>query len=307
MDSSIRYVRRVGGAVILGVVALLVTAAVASAATAPTLDSPAGGASFTEGGKIAFNWSGALQGDSTALDRSYFRVELVPSSRKPAAAQASWTTVSDYLYGITDYGENDTSLDLGVPSAGTWAWRVCAWGVVDDTQDNSIEQLSDGCSGARTMTTVAATKSQKAIGEVGVTNSTTVAGPNNYVTKTTTTVEQAKPAKNTVVTLPKTDDQTLRVDVSDLGSTYGENGKSSVNLGSDGFGDLAGETDDASGGAFGVMSRFAGKLGEKLPIPWWSLALLVAAIPLARIWRSTTLNMFEFDNGDSEEASAGIE
>jgi hypothetical protein len=286
----------------------LLCAPVAGAATAPTLDSPADNASFTEGNKITYNWTGTLQGDSTALDRSYFKVELVPSSKKPTGAQASWENVSGYLYGITEFGDGATKLEMGVPDAGSYEWRVCAWGVVDDQQDNSIVQLSNGCSASRGLTAAAAIAPQTTIGELKETNTSTVQGTNNVITKTTTTTTPAPPADNKIVTLPKTDDQIVKFDKSMLGSsTFGSGGKhSALNMGDQGF-ELSGARDDTSGGAFGGFSRFAGSLSKKIPIPWWSLALLGAAVPLARIWRRTTLNMFEFDDRNDQGASSGTD
>src|SRR4051812_39736892 len=137
-------------------VVLLTVPALAGAATAPSLQKPeAAGPAATEGASLEFEWNGTLQGDPDALDRSFFRLEVIKATEMPSGAQSEWPTVENFFQ--TEPGQATTSATLGVPSAGEYRWRVCAWGVVDDVASNVISQLPGGCSAARSFSTVAAT------------------------------------------------------------------------------------------------------------------------------------------------------
>src|SRR5687768_10601729 len=93
----------------------LLGAAPAMAADAPALASPTNAASFTEGAKLAFEWSGALQGDPDTLTRSFFRVEVATTANVPADAQATWDKLANYA--VTTPGDSATKAELGVPEA----------------------------------------------------------------------------------------------------------------------------------------------------------------------------------------------
>ena len=120
--------------------ALACVPAWAAAATPPTLTTPAtGAANFAEGDSMTFVWTGALQGDPDTLTRAFFRLEIVKSADMPAGEQSEWPTVENFV--PTEPGANTTTASVGVPAAGAYRWRVCAWGVVDDVAANEIQQL----------------------------------------------------------------------------------------------------------------------------------------------------------------------
>lgn len=268
--------------------------------SAPALQSPAAGASADEGKSVDFSWTGALQGDATS--RSFFRVEIASAKGVPADAQAEWSSLTNYR--ITSPGENINSMAMGMPEAGSYVWRVCAWGVVDASADASLQQLPGGCSESRTLTSTAVASSASGSESGGGTSALTVEGetrrvqppPIVKVVKRSGSVTTL-PAQNRVVRLPQGESQKARIDSAKDEVVFGEDGVgSATHLPADE--DLTGSQQDASSGVFGVLTRGLSATLPFVPIPYWSLALLLSAIPLAWLWRRTTLNMFEWPAPD---------
>jgi hypothetical protein len=285
---------------------MLVAPVSAEAATAPTLDAPAWGASsFVEGGSMTFSWNGALQGDPDAISRSFFRVEVMKASDVPTGAQTAWTDVENFL--PTEPGQSVTEAELGVPDAGSYKWRVCAWGVVDDLAKNEIEQLPGGCSGARSFETKAATIQTTTIGEMKMETKTQVEGQTNtvYVTRPAEPETETEPAKETPATpVEKPKGPSL---FQPLHNVINKTGKTTpaVSLGEDSG--LA--ADPAAKREKGVSGAIMSGLGSSLPlvpIPFWTLALLLACVPLARMWRTSVLGMFDWADG-SIDGSGGLD
>jgi hypothetical protein len=284
----------------------LVLPSSALAATAPTLDAPAAAAKFTEGGTITFSWNGSLQGDPDTLARSFFRVELIAASDMPSGAQSPWTDVENFVQ--TEPGDTVTEAPLGVPNAGTWKWRVCAWGVVDDIVRNEIEQLPGGCSSARSFESTAATITTQTIGEMKMETKTQVEGHVNtvYVKRPATVTHDTAPPVKTpppaVTPLGPSVFQPIRKVLVGLGGGSGA-GASSVNLGSEGLASDQAASRHGLGGS--VMTGLGSNL-PLIPIPFWTLALLLACIPVARRWRKSVLGMFDWSDG-SIDGSGGLD
>lgn len=303
--------------------ALLVLPTVASAATAPTLVAPAAGAtSFREGSSMTFEWTGALQGDPDAIDRSYFRVEVIKAAELPEGAQAEWTKLENFI--PTEPGEQVTSTQAGVPSAGAYRWRVCAWGVVDDAIANEIEQLPGGCSVSRAFETSAAAGNDGTVGELKVEERTQVAGDVNtvYVTRpaptAATPADQAPAGEQPPATPVEPEEPPVpvtftRIDKLDFGTKGPALGLGSAVGGlrttddepAAGAAAAAGDEPDAlvagkTAGREGISGAVMDGLSATLPlvpIPYWTLVLLLACLPIARMWRGSVLSMFDWADG----------
>ncbi len=276
------------------VAVLLVLPACAGAATAPSLQKPEANApAATEGASLEFEWNGTLQGDADALDRSFFRLEVIKASEMPNGAQSEWPTVENSAQ--TEPGQAQTSASLGVPPAGEYRWRVCAWGVVDDVASNVISQLPGGCSAARAFSTVAATTTNHTIGELPIKETKNVAG----VTRTVVVERPAQPAPTPpaepVVEEPAPVAPVPPAIFSPVKDTDLETGgTSALDLGSEGLKADTAASREGLGGA--IMGGLSSNL-PLIPIPFWTLALLLACFPLLRLWRRDVLGMFEWRDG----------
>lgn len=295
-----------GSLALLGVLALLCVGVSPAWAThvtwnAPTLDSPDGNAHLTEGDSVTLRWTGALQGDGLAS--SYFRIEIAAQGDVPAGQQSAWPQTVNYT--ITDAGVSATSIEMGVPAAGVYEWRVCAWGVHDASVENTVEQLgkdqaNGGCTQGRALTAdEAVAPPQGTVGTENVQGEThTYQKPDTVIKKITTTPLPADPAQNTVIRLRPGKNQQPKVDTDALGAVFGEGEGSSVNLGSEGL--FGGRDDGDLGGAYGVLAKGLGATLPGVPIPFWSLLLLLVAVPFTMWWGRSTLGMFEWpDEGES--------
>lgn len=297
---------------VLGAVALA-WAAPASAATPPVLSAPAAGADYTEGGSITFRWSGTLQGDADARSRSYFRLEVAETSEVPDGAQSVWTDLETFAQ--TSPGVTDRDVVLGVPLDGTYRWRVCAWGVVDDVAANELEQLPGGCSTARTVVAHARSDQRQAPGTIEQEQVVVVprddggaeTEPEPEPETPADPIDEVKPERS--VDKPETprDEPVARTtQASDpvvpshfeqlVDTTLASLGDASRDELPEG--DAAGLA--ASRSRDGVVGSIADGLTATvpgLPIPYWTLALLMACFPIARYWRRSMLAMFDDADG----------
>lgn len=291
--------------------AALVMPGVAHAAvTAPTLTAPASNVSgLVEGGSVTFEWTGTLQGDESARDRAFFRVEVAAADKVPSGTQSEWTELESFLQ--TETGETVNSASLGVPSAGSYRWRVCAWGVADVADGETIEQLPGGCSSSRAFTTSAASSSSGTIGQITMEEKTQVAGetktvyverdedPTDAAPETDTSETPARTVEEEVF-VPATFTKPRARATSSSGSGSGSGGAaapSSVELGDEGL------QLDAAASRSGISGAVTGGLTATLPlvpIPFWTLALMFACLPLARAWRRNVLGMFDPPDIDLE-------
>lgn len=275
------------------VVVLLSVPAHAGAASAPSLQKPEATApAATEGSSLEFEWSGTLQGDADALDRSFFRLEIIKATEMPSGAQSEWPVVENSAQ--TEPGQAQTSLSIGVPTAGDYRWRVCAWGVVDDVVSNVITQLPGGCSAARAISTVAATATNHSIGELKVNETKQLAGETRVVEVTRPAppapVEPVAPVEPAPVVepLPKatfTEVQKTKVEAG---------GSPALGLGSEGLRADSAASREGVGGA--IMGGLSSNL-PLIPIPFWTLLLLLACFPILRLWRRSVLGMFDWSDG----------
>lgn len=284
----------------LAIIAMLMgVPASAGAAPAPTLKAPAANAApITEGKSMTFEWSGALQGDPSALDRSFYRVELIRSASMPAGVQAEWTQVENFAQ--TEPGSATTTVSLGVPPAGEYRWRVCAWGVVNVVAANEIQQLPDGCSASRPITSVAANATKAIPGELkmeerkqvqGATRTVVVPGPApKPIVEPQPRVEAPEPAAPVEEIAPAA--------FQTVGRTTAESGTgSATGLGAN---DLESATAASRTKSTGIKGALVDGLGGTIPfvpIPFWTLALLLACMPLLRVWRHSVLAMFDWPDG----------
>lgn len=247
----------------------------APAATAPTT-----GAEAVEGGKTTFEWQGELQGDAAAIGQSFFRLEIAKSSAVPSGQQSAWTDLENFAQTTA------TSRQMGVPSAGSYKWRVCAWGVADSDASNEVVQLSGGCSAARSLVVVAATVQNRTIGELPIRRTVTVVSePRVVVEDQTSPVVPDVP----VETEEPTQDS---IDVQRVATNDEQRGSSSVGLAENGLTSEGGSNRGGLGGALvaGLSATFPG-----IPIPFWTLAVLLLCVPIARVWRNSVRSMFAAD------------
>lgn len=279
-----------------------------AATVAPVLQSPAAGAAtFTEGGSMTFEWRGSLQGDSDAIGRSYFRVEVIKAADLPSGSQTAWPEAESFLQ--TEPGASETSGQMGVPNAGDYRWRVCAWGVVDDLVDNTIQQIPGGCSASRTFTTKAAAVQSTTIGEMKMETKTQVAGE----TKTIFVEKQPDPTTPApTTTAPEPETKTVVEEIKDavfqkVTSRDVKRTGSAISGLASGSGDAAADplAADQAAQRDGIGGRVASGLTSTLPgvpIPFWTLALLLATFPIARAWRRSVLGMFDWADGSVDGA-----
>lgn len=286
-------------------IAFLALPTCALAATPPVLEAPASGSSsFKEGNAMKFEWRGTLQGDADTLSRSFFRLEIIKASEVPSGAQSEWTNLENFQ--TTDPGQSTTELELGVPNAGSYRWRVCAWGVVDDVIANEIVQLPGGCSASRTFETSATADSNQTPTELKIENKVQVPGRVETVVverpgpaqptqpaPVTTEPSQPAPVEEPEELLPAT--FTKLVDNA-LDGTGG--GESAVGgLGGDAGSPLAAEQASSREGLGGTIAHGLTLTLPGIPIPFWTLLLLLACVPVAKYWRRDVLSMFDWADG----------
>lgn len=281
---------RIGGAWLMAAALVLLLPTTVYGVTAPTLQSPASGVnSFIVGASMTFQWQGVLQGDPDTLARSSFRLEIAKAGSVPAGTQADWTAIVNSSLTSTP-GEQTNSIAMGVPEAGNYRWRVCALGVVDDTIDNTIQQLPDGCSTVRAFGSAAAASKDSSIGRLDQKQTVRVDGE-------TKVIEAVRPGDSEPVEeeplpalpQPKAAKQPVAFqDVAPRGRAEGS--ALAITEPATDF------TADREGLSGSVMSGLNATL-PGVPIPFWTLAFLLACLPIASQWRRSVLGMFEWSDG----------
>lgn len=306
----------------LGLLAVLVCCAAPLSASAapPSLQAPGGGTSVTEGSSVTYEWSGDLMGDPGERDRAFFVVEVIATSKMPSGQQAAWDADTSRQ---TTPGSSATSAELGAPPAGNWKWRVCAWGVVDASVVQTVQQIPDGCSSSRSLTS--AVRTDNLNGEVAVVDekrTVTEARPPTVIEK----VRPADPAAITPSPVPTTPRATTpeTIEVVEEAPIKTERGSSPTSSGSSsssskesgsktalalgGGGSLAGDAPGSSSGGDeattadrgAVASAVSNSLSATIPgvpIPFWTLLFLFASLPVAIAWRRNVLGMFDWSDG----------
>ena len=265
---------------------VLFLASPALAATAPVLVAPDDNASVSTGDSVTFSWNGSLQGDSNALARSYFRIEMLEHT------QASW---SDATYVLTDAGASSTRIAMAAPAEGAYRWRVCAYGVVDESSSLVIEQIA--CSSSNALTTVATSVQRtSSSNSLQVDRTTVVRKPNQTIVRQRPSGTSQAPI---TVTAPARTQVQERVEfASDDTSKANQETVSKRALKA--AATDAGVTHGEGGGAGAVISDGLNATLPGVPVPFWSLLLLLVAMPMTWAWRTSLVAMFEWD----DEASA---
>jgi hypothetical protein len=228
-------------------------------------------------------------------------VEIAPEADVPGNVQAEWETVEAIQQ--TSPGQQSTSLTMGMPAVGTYRWRVCAWGVVDEAADPSLVQLPGGCSASRAIEVLAAAATSTTIGSVETRRTVQVPGqvirnvqervvdlpaPVQPVTRTPrrtpapevappTAAEPLPPATFQEL-VSSSDDTAVRNTAVALPDTLTNARPASVR----------------DGGFSRVVSSGLTTTLPIIPIPFWTLVLMLAAIPIARAWRRSTVGMFDW-------------
>ncbi|MBC7461372.1 MAG: hypothetical protein H7287_08415 [Thermoleophilia bacterium] len=271
---------------------LLLLPVVADAASPPTLTAPAAAVSPSEGGSIKFVWSGQLGG--VAVGQAYWRLEIAAAADVPTGAQAAWPKLDSFKQ--TNVGADVTTITTGVPSAGSYKWRVCSWGVADASV-NQIAQLAGGCSESRAFTAVAAASKDSTIGVVTEERTVKVEQPEQVVTRTRAPVasELAPEVIDIPMPTPVKPASTVTKIMQPVVTKAGVR-RSAVSL----DGENALQADAATANRRdGVGGAVLGGLSATLPgipIPFWTLALLGASIPVVRRWRRNVLGMFDWSD-----------
>lgn len=289
-----------------GLAVLLVLPATGQAAEPPSLTSPAANADpSTEGGSMTYTWKGERQGDATALDRSFFRVEMIPADKMPTGTQSAWPESDLENFVQTEPGQDIFTATMGVPVPGDYRWRVCVWGVVDVLDDNVIQQLPGGCSASRPFTSVAAQTKVKVIGSLPMKTKTRVEGRTTTVfvpRNDTTTTEQPTPQQPAPVVEPTPEAPLPPATFQQLVGLSDALGKDGSSLA---LGDHELAADSSGDGRGGVAGAIMGGLGSNLPfvpIPFWTLLLLLLMLPVLVFWRRDVLEMFEWSDGSIDGA-----
>lgn len=287
--------------------ALLAIPSLAVAATPPVLEAPASGAAtFKEGGAMKFEWRGSLQGDADTLSRSFFRLEIIKAADLPTGAQSEWPSNIIENFVPTEPGKAVTELELGVPNTGTYRWRVCAWGVVDDVVANEIVQLPGGCSASRAFETSATAEGSQSIGELKVEERIQV--PGRVETVVVTRPGPVQPAEPEPVVTATSEPAPLPVEPAEpLPTSFtqlverdpvSEGGGSALGgLESDEASPLTADQASSREGLSGSIVNGLTSTLPLVPIPFWTLALLLACLPVARLWRGSVLGMFDWADG----------
>lgn len=274
----------------------MVAAPGAALAAAPAIQAPAADITVTEGATISYEWAGELQGSPDARERAYFVVEVIGAAKMPAGQQAPWPDADTARPTVP--GQAATSLQLGAPPAGAWRWRVCAWGVVDPNIANELVQIPDGCSPSRVLTSKVALSQGGEVGVIAEERKVAVRGEQTIITKTR---PAPAPVEEEPVVEPSPEpvvEEVVPEPVRIQPRTKGAKRSSSSALGLDTAAtDLertAGrdQQDLASNVLDGLNATLPG-----IPIPFWTLGFLLAALPIAVLWRRSVLGMFEWSDG----------
>lgn len=262
----------------------------AFAFTAPTLSAPASGAKLGSGDAVEFTFSGSLQGDSSALERSFYKLQVAKSSVvSESDSQASWpTVVAEVMTTAGDDSAAAHSISSGAPGDGSYSWRICAWGVANANASQSLAQLA--CSSIRTFTTSTSSSSWDAPDQVTVTRNRTVKDPDRRITRVRDGATSAPTVKRVILkrAAPK-------VEEAADDTSFGTDG-SSVNLGSEGL-DLSARKEEGDSLSGAVTTRLGMTL-PGVPLPFWSLLIFILAVPLTRMWRQSMVRMFTFTDVD---------
>jgi hypothetical protein len=240
---------------------------------------------MTAGTSQKFRWSGTLQGDSSARNRSYFRLELLKSG------ESSWASAD---YTITEAGASINELTRAVPAAGSYRWRVCAYGVEDVSVSNAITELA--CSSQFDMVSTAAPTSQIEANPtpVVVERTRVVKLPDRRETRTRSTgpSRAAAPTETIVRRLPP--EPVSFADTAERDSA-GEAVKDAVKKATPNAGVASEERGVGAAISNGLNATLPG-----LPVPFWALALLTISVPATLLWRKSLMAMFEWDD-DTED------
>lgn len=261
---------------------------VAAANAAPTLNSPAAGASVVEDKAVTFRWSGPLQGDPDTLERSYFRVEIADTGSISGGQNSAWPLTVNYV--ITSPGVLVQSATMGVPDGGSYSWRVCGWGVADQSVDNQLELLS--CSPKRDITATA-----KHVSNSGTTDRVTITNTQHVAAPST----PAAPRETQPRTIPQRAPVATPLARSREAATWAISGFDPAGLHSAvGNGGTAVGTGGGDRSAFTTVGNIGGSILGGLaanipgvPIPFWALLVLLLPIPGALLWRRSALKMFD--------------
>lgn len=281
------------------IVASMFVLPAAATAAAPTLQAPAVDATVTEGATVTYSWASDLQGSPDARDRAYFVVEVIAASKMPAGQQAPWPDADTAR--PTEPGQAVTSMQLGAPAAGAWRWRVCAWGVVDPLVANELTLVPDGCSAPRSLTSKAAASINREVAVIDEQRKVEVRGEQTVVRRT----RPAPAVQEPVVAEPVVEDRPVvapavkapapkPVLVQPRADDTSGSDQSALGLGDDSG--LERAADRELGGGRSIADGLTATL-PGIPIPFWTLGFLLAALPIALLWRRSVLGMFEWSDG----------
>lgn len=263
--------------------------------SAPTLQQPADASSSEELSPVTVTWTGALQGASGTHDQSFFVAQLATSSSVPSGQNAAWTNVANTVQTVA--GESATSITIGAPSAGSYKWRVCAWGVRDSNASFAVEQLA--CSPARSVTvTAAAVTSSSGVVTIDRTTTTTAAPTIKHVTRP---AGHSKPniVKRTVVRHHPSTFVVDKVPAATAGALSSDSVVQLDKLHATRVSSPSGAGTQAIGALGGGIAAGANWTVPGLSLPLWLFLIVLLPIPMALIWRRSALATFAASPNDA--------